>query len=177
MKTGSGICSLRAASARGCRAAANFFGFETTRSMPGHLIAVGTLWLTGCASTPLPPEAMEVSTVAVSSKSVEIHQPRLIMKEGELRLEAYAMRQWKAETTADTHVDIVFFNAAGSEIAVETTNFHPRSLPRTMRLPGPHAYLLMPIQIPDGARALEVRAHDAPHETPPAKPSRISMQN
>ena len=177
MKADSRIRSLRGRSSRGLRAAANFLGFEIGRSTPSALVVMTTLWLTGCASTPLPPEAMGVSTVAVSSTSVEIHRPRLIMKDGELRLEAYAMRQWKAETTADTHVDIVFLNAVGNEIAVETTNFHPRSLPKTTRLPTPHAYLLMPIRIPYGTRALEARAHDGPHETPPPKPSRISTPN
>lgn len=78
-------------------------------------------------------------------------------------LEAYVMRQWKAVTTADTHVDIVFMDAAGKTVAVETTNFHPRSLPQSGVRGKPHAYLLIPIKVPADTRAIEVRAHDGAH--------------
>ena len=87
-------------------------------------------------------------------------------------LEAYALRQWKAETTADTHVDIVFLDPLGKQMRIETTNFHPRSLPKTMRLPGPHAYFLIPIAIPAGTHAIEVRAHESA-----PRPRPISMPN
>ena len=120
--------------------------------------------LSGCASVPLPLEAAAVTVLPVSSPSVEIHRPRFMVKDGELKLEAYAMRQWKAETTANTHVDMVFLDGSGRPLAVRTTNFHPRSLPATGRLPAPHAYLLIPIEIPSGTRAIEVRAHDGPHD-------------
>lgn len=122
----------------------------------------------GCASTPLPPEAAGVALVPISSVSVELHRPRFRMKNGELMLEAYALRQWKAETTADTHVDIVYLDASGKQVAVETTNFSPRSLPASGVRGKPHAYFLIPIRIPAGTRAIEVRAHDGPHEMPPA---------
>ena len=141
------------------------------------VMANASLLFAGCAATALPQEALGVSTIAASSSSVEIHRPRLIMKNGSLMLEAYALRQWKAETTADTHVDIVFLDTAGNAVAVETTNFNPRSLPRTMRLPGPHAYLLVPMRLPPGTRAVEVRAHDGPHETSASAPQRISKPN
>lgn len=136
-------------------------------SLAAHsLLVMAGGWLSGCASTPLPPEAVGVTTAAVSSPSVEIHRPRIIVKDGELRLEAYALMQWKAETTANTHVDVVFLDAGGTALAVETTNFYPRSLPKTMRKPAPHAYLLYPLRIPARTRTVEVRAHDGPHEIP-----------
>lgn len=140
-------------------------------------LAMTTLWLAGCASMPLPPEAVGVSTIAVSSTSVEIHRPRIIVKKGELVLEAYALLQWKAETTADTHVDVIFLDAAGNTMAVETTNFYPRSLPKTTRRPAPHAYMLFPLRIPAGTRSVEVRAHDGPHETPPPRTPTLSTPN
>ncbi len=133
--------------------------------------------LSGCASVPLPPEAAAVALVPVSSVSVEIHRPRFKMKNGDLMLEAYALRQWKAETTADTHVDIVFLDGLGKQVAVETANFHPRSLPKTMRLPGPHANFIVSIQLPAGARAIEVRAHDGAHEMQPATQRPLSTPN
>ena len=133
---------------------------------PQTIILCCVLAGAGCASTPLSPEAVGVALLPISSVSVELHRPRFRMKNGELMLEAYALRQWKAETTADTHVDIGYFDAGGKQIAVETTNFHPRSLPASGVRGKPHAYFLIPIRIPAGTRAIEVRAHDGPHEVP-----------
>lgn len=149
-------------------AAANGSGGETQRRPALGIFAGAVLCLAGCSMGPLPTDAAGVSTVAVSSASVEIHRPRLIVKNGGLMLEAYALRQWKAETTADTHVDLVFLDSGGKILAAEMANFHPRSLPKTTRLPGPHAYLLVPMRLPPGTRAVEVRAHDGAHETPPS---------
>ena len=126
---------------------------------------LGLLGFTACASQLLPPEASTVRMVPVSSASVEIHRPRLKLHEGRLRLEAYAFRQWKAETTANTHVDFVYLDAGGKTLAVETTNFAPRSLPATARR-APVGYMLVPIALPTGTTAIEVRAHDGPHEAP-----------
>ena len=70
------------------------------------------------------------------------------------------MRQWKADTTADSHIDIVYLDDLGNQLRVETTNFAPRSLPRAARLPQPHASFRVPIQLPPGTRAIEVRGHD-----------------
>lgn len=130
------------------------------------LILCGTA---GCTSVPLPANAAAVSLVAVSSPSVEVHRPRFRYKEGDLKLEAYFFRQWKAETTADTHVDFVFLDVAGKTLGVETTNFSPRSLPHSGVRGRRSAYLLTPIQVPAGTRALEVRAHDGPHNVPPGR--------
>ena len=86
------------------------------------------------------------------------------MKNGELAIEGYVFRQHEAETTADSHVDLIFLDVLGRELAVDTTGFFPRSLPQAMRLPRPHAYFLVPIpRLPAGTRAIAVRGHDGPH--------------
>ena len=119
-----------------------------------------------CSSVSLPPVAMGVTLVPVSSASVEIHRPRFRMKDGVLHLEAYALRQYEAETTANTHVDLVYIDTAGRELGSEIVYFNPRSIPKFMRMPHPHAYLLVRVQPPIGTRAVEVRAHDGPHVAP-----------
>ena len=81
-------------------------------------------------------------------------------------IEAYALRQWKANTTVDTHVDIVSLDQLGNEIVRETTNFSPRSLPASGVRGKPHAYFLVPIRIPPGTTLIEVRAHDGAHDSP-----------
>ena len=138
-------------------------------SFLGSGLLAAVIILSGCASVPLPPDAASVTLVPVSSNSVEIHRPRFKVKDGALKLEAYVFRQWKAETTADTHIDLVFLDAAGKALAVETTNFSPRSLPLSGVRGKRSAYLLTPVQVPTGTRALEVRAHDGPHDVPPSR--------
>lgn len=130
---------------------------------PIPLVVIGVLGLSSCNSVPLPPEAGTVTLVPVSSEAVGVHRPKLRMKNGGLALEAYAFRQSKAETTANTHIDIVYLDASGRQVRGERTGFSPQSLPATMRLPHPHAYMLVAIQIPAGTATIEVRAHDGPH--------------
>ena len=40
------------------------------------------------------------------------------MKEGGLAIEGYVFRQHEAETTADSHIDLVFTDVLGRELAV-----------------------------------------------------------
>lgn len=128
-----------------------------------NFFLVAVLGLAGCASVPLPPDAVAVSLVPIPSSSVKIHRPRFRVEEGLLKLEAYALRQFDATTTADTHVDIVFLDASGRQLAVETTHFNPRSLWRSHKMPQPHGYFLVPVHLPVGTKTIEVRAHDGRH--------------
>jgi len=128
------------------------------------LFLIGALALASCASVPLPPEAAGITLVPVPSVAVEIHRPRFRMQEGQLAVEGYVFRQHAAETTADSHIDLVFTDATGRELAVDTTSFYPRSLPKTLRLPQPHAYFLVAVpRLPAGTTTIEVRGHDGPH--------------
>lgn len=131
---------------------------------PRLLLGLAVLGVSGCASVPLPPEAANIVLVPVPSAAIEVWRPRLRMKDGELSIEAYIFRQQGAETTADSHVDLVFTDAFGRVLMVDTTSFYPRSLPRASRLPQPHAYFRVPIvRLPNATRAIEVRGHDGPH--------------
>lgn len=126
-------------------------------------LLVSVAALGGCAAVPLPEEAAKVTLVGVSSPNVEIHRPRLIWKGGRLNLETYALRQWAAETTAHTHIDITCLDAAGRTMSIARADLPPRSLPRTIRWPAPHAHVLQPIRLPSGTAGVEVKAHDGPH--------------
>jgi hypothetical protein len=131
------------------------------------LLLIGAVVLSGCAAIPLPKEASKITLVPVPSAAIEIHRPRLVLKNGQLHLEVYVFRQFEAETTADSHVDLVFLDAARSALLITSSGFTPRSLSRSLRGPQPHAYLLVPVpQIPEGTRAVEVRGHDGPHDQP-----------
>ncbi len=123
----------------------------------------GAVILSGCAAVPLPPDAASVALVAVSSSAVEVYRPRFRMKEGVLTLEAYIMREFKGETTADSHIDIVYLDAFGRQLSQERPDLTPHTLPQTMRMPRPHAYLLFPVRLPNGTAKIEVRADERVH--------------
>lgn len=151
---------------------------DRNTSFAPRLFMVGVVaLLAGCASVPLPPEAAAIRVVPFSSAAIEVHRPRFLAGQGDLELEVYVLRQRKAETTADSHLDLIFTDAQGRALKVDTSNFNPRSLPKTSRLPGPHAYVRVRIpEIPSGATALEVRGHDGPHESRTV-PSTLSTPN
>jgi hypothetical protein len=131
------------------------------------LLLIGAVVLSGCAAIPLPKEGSNITLVPVPSAALEIHRPRLVLKNGQLHLEVYVFRQFEAVTTADSHVDLVFLDAAGSALLITTSGFTPRNLSRSLRGPQPHAYILVPVpQLPEGTRAIEVRGHDGPHDQP-----------
>ena len=142
------------------------------------LLLIGAVVLSGCAAISLPKEASNITLRPLPSVAIEIHRPRLVLKNGQLHLEVYVFRQFEAKTTADSHVDLVFLDAAGSVLLVTTSGFTPRSLARSLRGPQPHAYILVPVlQLPEGTRAIEVRGHDGPHDQPASNPRTLSMDN
>ena len=128
-----------------------------------RLAGIVILAFTGCASVPLPPEAASIVLVPASSAAIKVHRPRLLMRKGNLELEAYVFRQFEADTTADSHVDLVFLDGSGRTLRIETASFWPRSLSRAPRMPQPHAYVRTAVNIPKGTTTIEVRGHDGPH--------------
>jgi hypothetical protein len=131
------------------------------------LVGVSVLAATGCSSLPLPAETAGITLVPVASAALEIHRPKFRMRGGSLQLEGYVFRQHRADTTADSHIDLVCLDAVGNILRVDTTSFSPRSLPRTLRMPQPHAFFVVTDpQIPRGTIVIEVRGHDGAHEHP-----------
>ncbi len=126
-------------------------------------LVLGAVLLSGCAAVSLPPDAASIALVAVSSSAVEVHRPRFRMKDGGLKLEACITREFKGETTADSHIDIVYLDASGRQLAQERSDVTPHTLPQTMRMPRPHAYLLIPVRPPSGTAKIEVRADESAH--------------
>ena len=85
------------------------------------------------------------------------------MKDGVLKLEAYVMREFKGETTAHSLIDIVYLDASGRQLVQERPDVTPHTLPQTMRMPRPHAYLLIPVRLTSGTAKIEVRADESVH--------------
>lgn len=124
--------------------------------------AVGVAGLAGCASVPLLPEAAAVNLDRIPSKSVAVYQPKLVVKEGRLMLDGWVYRQFGAQTTARTHIDVAFLDASGRELRSELTRFAPRDLRMGGHKMAHRGHYTLPIPVlPAGTDTIQVRAHDA----------------
>ena len=135
------------------------------KSVPRSFLAtIAIVGLFGCASVPLPPEAAAVTLVPVPSKSVAVYQPKFIVVEGRLNLDGYVYRQFNAETTARSHIEIVFFDVTGRELHREMTDFSPRDLRHGGHRMQPSGHYSVPISVmPLGTVKIQVSAHDREH--------------
>lgn len=136
--------------------------------LPGFLFTLG---VPACTSASLPNEVRQVVVIPVESGGLDVHRPRLLIEKSRLALEAYVFRHRKADTTADSHVDIVFLDSTGARMRVEAATFYPRSILNSIRPPRPTGYLKVPVQIPSGKAAMEVRGHEGDARTKNAKVS------
>ena len=129
------------------------------------ILPAAALALAGCASTPLPPGAAAVRLDRTPSKSVAVYQPKLVVKDGGLLLDGWVYRQYRAETTMQTHIDVVFLDASGRELRSEVTYFSPREIRRRgghRMAPRGHYTRAIP-ELPVGTATIHVRAHDGEH--------------
>jgi len=129
------------------------------------LLILGAIGLVaGCASVPLPPEAAVVRLIPEPSKSVAVYQPKLIVKDGRLILDGWVYRQFGAQTTAKSHIDVAFLDAAGRVLRCDTVQFAPRDLRGGSHRMQPRGHYVLPIAVlPAGTVSIQVKAHDDPH--------------
>lgn len=124
-------------------------------------ITLGVAALAGCAAVPLPQEAATITLERMSSKAVAIYQPKLVLKDGGLVLDGWVYRQFGAETTAQTHLDVAFFDAAGRELQRALTHFQPRVLQMGSHKMAHRGHYTLPIPaLPADTARILVRAHD-----------------
>lgn len=123
------------------------------------------LLLTGCSvistqfggTWPLPAERQ-------SSAAIDLARPIVKKENGGYVIEGYLTRQFAAETTARSHVDVQFLADDGTVLQEEVVDFVPRELPLRVRLPASSArYELRVPKAPDGTTRIRVVAHDQPH--------------
>jgi len=127
-----------------------------------HLwVALGVAACAGCATVPLLPEAAAVTLDRVSSAAVAVYQPKLVVKDGGLLLDGWVYRQFGAETTAQTHLDVAFLDAGGRELHRELTYFRPRDLRMGTHQMSHRGHYTLPIPaMPADTAKILVRAHD-----------------
>jgi hypothetical protein len=129
--------------------------------------AVGVAGLAGCSSVPLPRAAATVNLGRLPSESVAVYQPRLVVKDGQLMLDGWVYRQFGAQTTARTHIDVAFLDASGRELRSELTRFAPRALRMGNHKMAHRGHYTLPIPaLPAGTDTIQVRAHDADEHSP-----------
>lgn len=130
-------------------------------------ILVAMAGLAGCASVPPPPGASGVVLAPVPSKAVALYQPKLAAENGQLRLDGWVYRQFGAQTTAQTHIDVAFLDTAGRELRTELARFEPPDLRRGSHKMANRGHYVVPIPVmPRGTATIQVRAHDAPEHQP-----------
>lgn len=126
-----------------------------------------TLWLLAitAVATLLPAASLgsAPAVVAVSSNTVVVHQPELHPVAEGWCLAGCLAPQRGAWPQATTHLDVVFLDVAGAELAVRTEPVAVSTLRERPRRPRPHArYELALADLPAGTARIEVRAH---HQT------------
>jgi hypothetical protein len=100
------------------------------------------------------------TAVAVSSNTVEVHRPVLHRAAEGWRLTGCLAPQRGMWPGAAVHLDIVFLDATGAELAVRTEPLAVGTLRERPRRPRPHArYELALGDLPAGTVRIEVRAH------------------
>lgn len=113
------------------------------------------------ASTPPP------AIAAVSSVTMEVHQPQLKFEDGAWQLSGCVAPRRAAQSRVATHLDVVAFDAAGARLASTEVPLKASALRFRARAPRPHARYELPIDLisSDTAR-IEVRAHDDSNHQP-----------
>lgn len=123
--------------------------------------------LTGCVASPepLPYAAAKVSLVPVSSANVTVRNPVLQMNAGSLLLVGFVVKVYEAETTENTHLDVVFLDGGRRMLGDRTTSFSPQRLITARRAPNRQGHYSVALEdLPPGTASIEVRAHDGPHQ-------------
>lgn len=125
--------------------------------------------LTGCVAQPLPlpREAQSVVLQSTSSPSVTVRDPVLQMNaDGRLRLVGFVVKRREAETTENTHLDVVFFDGANIPILERSTTFYPQRLTTGRRSPSRQGHYSLTFEnVPADVARIAVRGHDEPHPT------------
>ena len=131
------------------------------------LCAAAAASLGGCASVSFSPQAATVRLEPVPSAAVAIYQPKLIAKDGQTVLDGWVYRQFGAQTTTQSHLDVVFFDAGGGVLRLESTHFAPRDLRRGSHKMAHRGHYMVPLShMPSGTASIQVRAHDTAEHQP-----------
>ena len=133
----------------------------------GLCFVFGVASLAGRASVPLPPAAATVNLDRSPSQSMAVYQPKLVATGGRLMLDSWLYRQFGAQTTARTHIDVAFLDESGRELRSELTRFAPRALRMGSHKMAHRGHYTLPIPaLPAGTDTSQLRTHDADEHSP-----------
>jgi len=127
--------------------------------------AAGAL-LAGCA-TPFraPPDVAHIKLERVDSPVVVVEKIWLERKNGPLVVTGYIIRQFQAEDTTQTHLDVALYDEAGRVLRKTVEHFEPQQLRRQGRRPPYGTYRVVLDPLPAGTARIEVRAHEGAHSS------------
>ncbi|HVT71944.1 MAG TPA: hypothetical protein VHD61_02330 [Lacunisphaera sp.] len=128
------------------------------------LSALAALLLCGCISLTPPASAAESHGVALGAKSsakIHVYEPRLQMNNGRLELAGSVAKAPGASSTAFSHLDVFFRDAAGRTLQEKPISFAPQSVGHSRFFSRLGYYSLRLEPLPEGTARIEVQAHDA----------------
>jgi hypothetical protein len=130
----------------------------------GGMLLVALI-LAGCA-TPFraPPDVRDIKLDRVSSPVVDVDKIWLVREAGTLLLKGSVQKQFAAEDTSQTHLDVTLYDSAGRVLRSTVEHFEPRQLNRRWRSPGFGTYQEVLDPLPAGTVRIEVRAHEETHQ-------------
>ncbi|HVZ64184.1 MAG TPA: hypothetical protein VG838_06860 [Opitutaceae bacterium] len=142
---------------------------KTTR-LSALAFIFGGVFLSGCLNLTRPATAVQSHGLALevtSSAQVQVNGPRFQINHGELELAGTIAKKPGASTTAFSHLDILFYDQAGTVVLDKPIHFSPQSLGHS-RHGGRVGYYSLKLEpLPQSVTRIEVRAHDgsiaAPH--------------
>jgi hypothetical protein len=126
--------------------------------------SVIALALTGCSHVPTQfGGSWPLPTERRSSEAIDLARPIVQPVAAGLRVEGYLARQVDATTTAHSHVDVQFVDAAGAVLQEQPVTFTPADLAGGNLRSRPSAHYEVTLAVPSGAARIRVIAHDRPH--------------
>ena len=132
------------------------------KTIPQILIVAAVAATAAFASTPLAP-----TVTAVSSATVEVHQPQLKFEHGAWRLSGCVAPRRGMQSRGALHLDVVTLDASGAWLATTEVPLKAAALRFRPRSPRPHVRYELPLASVSSVTArIEVRVHDDANHQP-----------
>lgn len=124
-------------------------------------LLLATIGVAACA-TPFrsPPDVAHISLAHVDSPAVRVVKIWLERKGGRLEVTGYAVQRFGAIVDDPTHLDIIFYDAAGGVLRSAEGSLEPWRKQRHFPSTASAAYHIALDPLPAGTARIEVRAHE-----------------
>lgn len=133
--------------------------------LTGCAFLPASIALVGCAALSRnEPEAAHIQLVKTSSPIVTVESVGIRLEEDGVFLDGNVSKNPRVDSTAGTHLDVVYYGRNEAPMAEETARFTPGEIPARFRGVGGRVRYRMRVNHPLTAIGrIEVRAHEGAH--------------